>query len=95
VDENSEQVLCIKKKPDVPESEYTMTGLYIYINGVFEIIKMLKPSERGEPKITDVNNEYIRKGVVGYSVLDGNWSDAGMFGSLLRAGIMVEREKVM
>jgi glucose-1-phosphate thymidylyltransferase len=51
-----------------------------------------KPSGRGELEITDVNNYYIRQGAMGYSVLDGYWSDAGTFGSLLRAGMMVERE---
>ena len=60
---------------------------------MFEIIKTLKPSGRGELEITDVNNEYIRQGAMRYSVLDGYWSDAGTFESLLRAGVMVERER--
>jgi len=68
-----------------------VTGLYIYNNGVFEIINTLKPSGRGELEITDVNNEYIRWGKMGHSVLEGNWSDAGTFESLLRAGGMVEK----
>ena len=95
VDESSGQVLCIEEKPDVPKSDYAVTGLYMYESGVFEIIKTLKPSGRGELEITDVNNEYIRQGAMGYSVLDGYWSDAGTFGSLLRAGVMVERYREM
>ena len=83
---SSGQVLCIEEKPD-----YAMAGLYIYDNGVFDVIKTLKPSSRGELEITDVNNEYILQGAMGYSVLDGYWSDAGTFGSLLRAGVMVEK----
>jgi len=93
VDESSGQVLGIEEKPDVPKSDLAVTGLYIYDSGVFEIIKTLKPSGRGELEITDVNNEYIQQGAMGYSVLDGYWSDAGTFGSLLRAGMMVERER--
>ena len=93
VDKNSEHVLGIEEKPKVSKSDYAVTGLYIYDNGVFEIIKTLKPSGRGELEITDVNNEYIRQGAMGYSVLDGYWSDAGTFDSLLRAGVMVERER--
>ncbi len=91
VDESCGQVLCIEEKPDVPKSDYAVTGLYLYDKGVFDVIKTLKPSGRGELEITDVNNEYIRRGAMGYSVLDGYWSDAGTFGSLLRAGVMVEK----
>jgi len=89
VDESSGLVLGIEEKPDVPKSDYAVTGLYIYDSGVFEIIKTLKPSSRGELEITDVNNEYIGRGDMQYSVLDGYWSDAGTFESLLRAGMMV------
>ena len=86
VDEDRGQVWCIEEKPDVPKSDYAVTGLYIYDNGVFEIIRTLKPSRRGELEITDVNNYYIDQGQMGYYVLDWYWSDAGTFGSLLRAG---------
>ena len=78
----------------MPKSDYAVTGLYIYNNDVFDVIKTLKPSGRGELEITDVNNEYIRQKAMGYSVLDGYWSDAGTFESLLRAGMMVEKEKI-
>ena len=94
MDKDSGRVRCIEEKPDVPKSDYAVTGLYIYNNDVFDVIKTLKPSGRGELEITDVNNEYIRQGAMGYSVLDGYWSDAGTFESLLRAGMMVEKEKI-
>ena len=92
VDESRGQVLCIEEKPEAPKSDFAVAGLYIYNNGVFDVIKTLKPSGRGELEITNVNNEYIRQGAMGYSVLDEGWSDAGTFGSLLRAGGMVEKE---
>jgi glucose-1-phosphate thymidylyltransferase len=66
-----------------------VTGLYLYDAGVFEVIKTLKPSGRGELEITDVNNAYIRRGAMAFSVLPGFWSDAGTFESLLRASVMV------
>jgi glucose-1-phosphate thymidylyltransferase len=95
VDKDSGKVLGIEEKPEVPKSDQAVTGLYIYDNGVFDIINTLKPSGRGELEITDVNNEYIRQGSMGYSVLDGYWSDAGTFESLLRAGMMVEKYREM
>jgi len=90
---SSGQVLCIEEKPDVPKSDYAVTGLYMYDGEVFDVISMLEPSGRGELEITDVNNYYIDQGRMGYKVLDGYWSDAGTFGSLLRAGVMVEKIK--
>jgi glucose-1-phosphate thymidylyltransferase len=63
----------------------------MYGSDVFDVIRTLKPSGRGELEITDVNNYYIRQGRMGYRVLDGYWSDAGTFESLLRAGVMVQR----
>jgi len=92
VDERSRQVLGIEEKPDVPKSDYAVTGLYVYDSSVFEIIRTLKPSGRGELEITDVNNEYIRQGSMKYSVVDGHWSDAGTFDSLLRAGLMMQNK---
>jgi len=93
VDEERGQVLCIEEKPEAPKSDYAVSGLYLYESGVFDVIKTLKPSGRGELEITDVNNEYIRQGAMGYSVLHGYWSDAGTFESLLQAGVMVEGER--
>lgn len=82
-------IVSIEEKPAQPKSNYAVTGLYLYDNDVFDIIKTLKPSGRGELEITDVNNEYIRRGAMSFSVLSGFWSDAGTFESLLRAGMMV------
>jgi len=85
------RVVCIEEKPEEPRSNLAVTGLYIYGSDVFDVIRTLKPSGRGELEITDVNNYYIREGRMGYRVLDGYWSDAGTFESLLRAGVMVQR----
>ena len=85
------QILSIEEKPKEPKSKYAVTGLYIYDAGVFSVIKTLKPSGRGELEITDVNNDYVNKGMMGYTVLDGFWSDAGTFESLLKAGILVRK----
>lgn len=94
VDHNRNQVLGIEEKPASPKSNYAVTGLYIYDNNVFDIVKRLKPSKRGELEITDVNNEYIRKGELSYSVLDGYWSDAGTFESLFRASELIRNNRV-
>lgn len=85
------RILSIEEKPEKPKSNFAVTGLYMYDANVFDIIKTLKPSDRGELEITDVNNEYIRKGLMNFSILGGYWSDAGTFDSLLRAGLMVKR----
>lgn len=93
VDSDCGEVLAIEEKPSVPKSDYAVTGLYLYDNNVFDIIQTLRPSGRGELEITDVNNEYIRQGIMGYSVLEGEWTDAGTFDSLLRASIIVKKQK--
>jgi glucose-1-phosphate thymidylyltransferase len=90
---DGDRVIGIEEKPEVPRSNFAVTGLYMYDSKVFEVIRTLKPSGRGELEITDVNNYYIDLGRMGYKVLDGYWSDAGTFESLLRAGVMVEKEK--
>jgi len=86
-----DKVISIEEKPKQPKSNYAVTGLYLYDSEVFDIIKTLKPSGRGELEITDVNNAYIRKGTLQYSILKGYWSDAGTFESLLRAGNLVQK----
>ncbi len=88
-----ERILSIEEKPRVPKSNLAVTGLYLYDGGVFEIIRTLKPSNRGELEITDVNNAYIQLGKMGYSLLQGFWSDAGTFNSLLRASMIVQEAR--
>ncbi len=82
-------IVKIEEKPRVPQSDYAVTGLYMYDSSVFDVIKTLKPSGRGELEITDVNNAYIDRGEMNYAVVDGWWSDAGTFDSLLRTNILV------
>ncbi len=79
----------ILEKPENPPSNYAVTGIYMYDNDVFDITRTLKPSNRGELEITDVNNEYIRRGDLTYSILEGWWTDAGTFESLYAANTLV------
>ncbi len=82
-------VVRIIEKPTVPPSSYAVTGLYMYDPQVFEIIRTLKPSGRGELEITDVNNRYIKGGAMTYDILEGWWTDAGTIESLHRAANLV------
>lgn len=86
-----EKVLRIEEKPSTPPSPYAVIGIYLYDATVFDRIRTLKPSARGELEITDVNNSYIAEGKLTCSVLDGWWTDAGTFESLLRASNLVAR----
>ncbi len=86
------KVIKIVEKPKKPESNYAVTGIYFYHPDVFEIIKGLKPSQRNELEITDVNNHYIRKKTMSYDILDGWWTDAGTFESLYRATYLVAKK---
>ena len=79
------RIVSIEEKPKNPKTNYATIGLYMYDSSVFEIIRTLKPSGRGELEITDVNNAYIKKGKMGFSILEGFWTDAGTFESLYRA----------
>jgi glucose-1-phosphate thymidylyltransferase len=81
-----DSVIGIEEKPKKPKSNLAVTGLYIYDNRVFDIVRTLKRSERGELEITDVNNKYIEWGDMTYALVNSFWSDAGTFDSLLRAG---------
>ena len=88
-----ENIKSIEEKPENPKSNYAVTGLYVYDNEVFEIIKTLKPSGRGELEITDVNNVYVQDGKMSFGMLDGYWSDAGTFESLTNATNLVRKFK--
>ena len=86
------KVLGIEEKPKRPKSDLAIIGVYFYDSAVFDVIKTLKPSARGELEITDVNNAYIKKGQLAYDVLEGWWTDAGTFESLARANELVLKE---
>jgi glucose-1-phosphate thymidylyltransferase len=86
-----DRVLCIEEKPKKPKSGYAVIGIYLYDQAVFDIIRTLRPSNRGELEITDVNNQYIRRGMMTWDLLEGWWTDAGTFESLLRANQLVSQ----
>jgi glucose-1-phosphate thymidylyltransferase len=86
-------VVGIEEKPQRPKSNYAVTGIYMYDASVFEKIKTLVPSNRGELEITDVNNAYIHEAALTFSFLEGWWTDAGTFESLLRAANLVAQSK--
>jgi glucose-1-phosphate thymidylyltransferase len=88
---NGNRIIRVEEKPAVPKSQYAVIGIYMYDRRVFDFIKNLKPSERGELEITDVNNFYINEGKMEWDILDGWWSDAGTFESLQYAGNMVAK----
>jgi len=84
-----DRIVRIEEKPKKPRSQYAVIGIYLYDQEVFNFIKTLKPSDRGELEITDVNNQYIEKGLMTWDILEGWWTDAGTFESLLRANQLV------
>ena len=84
-----DRIARIEEKPKKPKSQYAVIGIYLFDQEVFNIIKTLKPSDRGELEITDVNNWYIKKGLMTWDILEGWWTDAGTFESLLRANQLV------
>jgi len=86
------KIVSIEEKPKKPKSEYAVTGIYMYDSKVFDIIKGLKPSGRGELEITDVNNAYLKRGELEYSMLDGWWTDSGTFDSLLNANMLIAKK---
>jgi glucose-1-phosphate thymidylyltransferase len=86
-----QRVVKIEEKPANPRSSYAVTGMYFYDGMVFDIIKTLKPSGRGELEITDVNNAYIAAGTLTWDVLEGWWTDAGTIESLYHANQLVSR----
>jgi glucose-1-phosphate thymidylyltransferase len=84
-------IVGIEEKPKKPKSNFAVTGIYMYDGTVFEKVRELVPSRRGELEITDVNNAYIREGSMTHAYLDGWWTDAGTFDSLLRAANLVAK----
>src|SRR5437660_813233 len=86
-----DRVLLIEEKPTAPRSEYAVIGIYMYDGRVFDIIRTLRPSGRGELEITDVNTAYIERGEMTWKELEGWWSDAGTFESLLHASNLVAK----
>ena len=89
-----QKIIRIEEKPAKPQSNFAVTGLYLYDNEVFKIIKTLKPSARGELEITDVNNCYLEKGKLNWFELEGFWSDAGTFESLFRTNQYWAKKKM-
>ncbi len=85
------QVVGIEEKPQFPKSEYAVIGIYFYDHTVFDKVRRQKPSARGELEITDVNNSYIEEGMLSFELLEGWWTDAGTFESLLHANNLVAR----
>ncbi len=84
------RIVGIEEKPKQPKSNYAVTGIYMFDETVFSKVRELVPSRRGELEITDVNNAYIAEGTMSFSYLEGWWTDAGTFDSLLRAANLVE-----
>jgi len=86
-----DRIARIEEKPEKPKSRYAVIGIYLFDQEVFNIIKTLKPSGRGELEITDVNNRYIEKRLMTWDILEGWWTDAGTFESLIRANQLVAK----
>jgi glucose-1-phosphate thymidylyltransferase len=86
---DGDRIVGIEEKPERPKSNYAVTGIYLYDETVFEKCRKLEPSARGELEITDVNNSYIAEGSMTFAILNGWWTDAGTFDSLLRAANLI------
>ncbi|MCH8548454.1 MAG: NTP transferase domain-containing protein [Balneolaceae bacterium] len=89
-----DRIVGIEEKPEKPKSNYAVTGIYMFDAGVFDVIRKLKPSGRGELEITDVNNHYIQNGEMKYSIMDGWWTDAGTHESYRVANDLVTKEGI-
>jgi glucose-1-phosphate thymidylyltransferase len=87
-----DRVVGIEEKPKTPKSSMAVAGIYFYDRKVFDIIRTVRPSGRGELEITDVNNTYIQRGEMSFGSLEGWWSDAGTFPSLALAGELAMKE---
>jgi len=89
---DGKRIVGIEEKPAKPKSDFAVAGIYVYPPDVFEVIRTLKPSARGELEITDVNRYYLGNGRLGYSFIDGYWTDAGTLDSLDYANELVRKE---
>lgn len=87
------RIVAIEEKPEHPKSDYAVVGVYFYDPSVFDIIRRIEPSARGEYEITSVNNVYIHQGVLEYSIVQGEWIDAGTFDSLIKAHQILYSQK--
>jgi glucose-1-phosphate thymidylyltransferase len=88
-----DKIAKIIEKPKNPPTNWMVTGFYLYDNRVFDIIRGLNPSKRGEYEITDVNNFYVKEGTMTYQKVKGKWIDAGVFDSLLEANIFIAKKR--
>jgi glucose-1-phosphate thymidylyltransferase len=88
-----DRIVRIEEKPKVPGSRFAVIGVYMYDARVFDVIRTLRPSGRGELEITDVNNQYLRRGELDFAYVDGWWTDAGAIESLYRATCLVAKER--
>ncbi|MHC4635177.1 MAG: sugar phosphate nucleotidyltransferase [Planctomycetota bacterium] len=86
------KIVQIEEKPKKSKSDYAVTGIYFYDSSVFEIIRALKPSARGELEVTDINNAYLARQQLAYDIMAGWWSDAGTFESLKRVNELIAKE---
>jgi len=93
LDPLTKKVLSIEEKPQQPKSNYAVTGFYVYDHRVFDIIRTLKPSIRGELEITDVNNWYIKQHAMQYCFVHGLWTDAGTIETLYRASSIMKKKQ--
>lgn len=89
LDEQNRMIMQIEEKPKNPKSDYAVIGVYMYDSQVFEAIRTIEPSERGELEITSVNNWYVARNTMTYDIIDGGWTDAGTFESLMHANQML------
>ena len=90
---NGNKIVSIEEKPEHPKSNFAVVGVYIYDSSVFEIIRTIEPSQRGEYEITSVNNVYVERGQLSYTILQGEWVDAGTIDSLAEAHRIILNRK--
>jgi glucose-1-phosphate thymidylyltransferase len=89
---SGDAIISIEEKPKKPKSDFAVAGIYLYPPDVFNVVKTLKPSSRGELEITDVNRYYLEKGRLGHTLLKGYWTDAGTLESLAHASGLVNEQ---